>query len=81
MWDIVIDNFISKLEVAQFKRNDMPKVVGYFDTKKSLAYDEFVDSALDFQPLVPFYAIFSRQLAKSLGLKDVGQIDFYEVTS
>ena len=47
------------------KRNDeLPRVVGYFDTKKSLAFDEFYDAAIDFQPLIPFYAVFNWQLAK-----------------
>ena len=53
-------------------------MVGYFDTKKSLSYDEFVDAATDFQPLLPFYAVFDWQLAKSLSFKEVGEIQFYE---
>ena len=53
-------------------------MVSYIDTKKSVAYDEFVDAAADFQPLVPFYAVFNWQLAKSLGFKDVGDIQLYE---
>ena len=62
-----------------FYRDDKPKVIGFFDTKKSLAYDEYVDASIDFQPLISFYAVFNRQLAKSEGLKEVGQIHFYEV--
>jgi len=65
--------------VSSFQRDEKPKVIGYFDTRKSLAYDEFVDAAIDFQPSVSFYAIYNRQLAKALGLKTIGEIHFYEV--
>lgn len=43
-----------------------------------MAYDEFVDAALDFAPMIPFFATFNRQVAKQLGLKEYGQIQFYE---
>ena len=48
----------------EFRNDELPRVVGYFDTKKSLAFDEFYDAAIDFQPLIPFYAVFNWQLAK-----------------
>lgn len=74
-----VEDINSKIEVTAFKRNDeLPRVVAYFDTKKSLAFDEFYDAAIDFQPLIPFYAVFNWQLAKSLGFKDIGEIQFYE---
>ena len=47
-------------------------MVSFIDTKKSVAYDEFVDASLDFVPLVSFYTVSNKQLAKSLGMKTVG---------
>ena len=39
-----VEDINTKVEVAAFKRNDeLPRVVGYFDTKKSINYDELVD--------------------------------------
>ena len=74
-----VEDINTKVEVAAFKRNDeLPRVVGYFDTKKSINYDEFVDASAEFQPLIPFYAVFNWQLAKSLGFKEVGEIQLYE---
>ena len=43
-----------------------------------MAYDEFVDASLDFAPMIPFFVTFNRQIAKQLGMKDYGQIQFYE---
>ena len=30
------------------------------------------------KPLIPFYAVFNWQLAKSLGFKEIGEIQMYE---
>lgn len=73
-----VEDINSKTELESFQRDEKPKVIGYFETRKSLAYDEFVDASLDFQPAVSFYAIYNRQLAKNIGLKTVGDIHFYE---
>ena len=62
----------SKKELESFLRDDSSKVVSFIDTKKSVAYDEFVDASLDFVPLVSFYTVSNKQLAKSLGMKTVG---------
>lgn len=80
MLNCLLKYISSKKELDAFNRDDKPKVIGYFDTKKSVAYDEFVDASLDFQPLVSFYAIFNRQLVKQLGMKEIGEIHFYEVS-
>merc|ERR1712130_822153 len=73
-----VEDINSKKELDSFIRDDKPKVIAFFDTQKSVAYDEFVDASLDFQPTISFYAIYNRQLAKSIGLKTVGEIHFYE---
>ena len=64
------DNISQELDA--FLRDDSAKVVSYIDTKKSVAYDEFVDASLDFVPLISFYTVSNKQLAKSLGMKTVG---------
>lgn len=73
-----IETLDNKAELAAFKRQDLAKVVGYFESTSSVAYDEFLDASLDFTPMLPFYAVFDRQLAKQLGMKEVGSVQFYE---
>ncbi|CAG5110220.1 Oidioi.mRNA.OKI2018_I69.chr2.g4645.t1.cds [Oikopleura dioica] len=73
-----VEDINNKKELDAFLRDDSAKVVSYIDTKKSVAYDEFVDAALDFVPLISFYTVSNKQLAKSLGMKTVGEVQFYE---
>ena len=75
--ELPIEIIDSKVEVASFKRQDLAKVIGYFESTQSVAYDEYIDAALDFAPMVPFYATFNRQVAKQLGLKEYGTVQFY----
>nr|CAB3227938.1 calsequestrin-2 [Phallusia mammillata] len=73
-----VEEISSKIEIQSFKRHEMTKVVGFFESSSSAAYDEFVDAALDYQPMISFFAVFQKLLAKQLGLGDLNQIDFYE---
>ncbi|CBY13690.1 unnamed protein product, partial [Oikopleura dioica] len=73
-----VEDINNKKELESFLRDDSSKVVSFIDTKKSVAYDEFVDASLDFVPLISFYTVSNKQLAKSLGMKNVGEVQFYE---
>nr|XP_002130664.1 calsequestrin-2 [Ciona intestinalis] len=73
-----VEEINSKTEVQGFRRDESTKVIGYFESNTASGYDEFVDAAHDFQPVISFYAVFQKLLARQLGLTELNQVDFYE---
>uniref|UniRef100_H2YWT4 Calsequestrin n=1 Tax=Ciona savignyi TaxID=51511 RepID=H2YWT4_CIOSA len=57
-----VEEINSKTEVQGFRRNEYTKVIAYFESNTSPGYDEFVDAALDFQPVISFYVVFQKLL-------------------
>ncbi|XP_064650789.1 calsequestrin-1-like [Lineus longissimus] len=67
----------SKSQKKSFDNADPPKVIGYFQ-EKNKGYKAFEEAAKNFQPNIPFYAVFDKKVAKPLKLKNIGTIHFYK---
>lgn len=63
----------SKKQKSVFEDVDGSKVIGYLE-KDSPAIKAFEDSAKQYQPLVPFFAVRDKKLAKSLRFKKPNSI-------
>lgn len=58
----------TKSDKKTFDANDLPKVIAYVE-EKGKQHRELYNAALNFQPMIPFYAVHDAKLAKMLHLK------------
>ncbi|RDD44487.1 Calsequestrin-2 [Trichoplax sp. H2] len=55
---------------------ELPKVIGYFEGDESKEYKAFEEAAIPFRPLMMFYSVFNKKIAKTLRLKKQNTITF-----
>ncbi|XP_064650780.1 calsequestrin-1-like [Lineus longissimus] len=67
----------SKSQKKNFDNAEPPKVIGYFQ-EKNTGYKALEETAKNFQPNIPFYAVFDKKIARQLKLKTFGTIHFYK---
>jgi len=63
----------TKAEKKQYDTNDLPKVIAYVEPK-SKELKELNKTALNFQPMIPFYVVFDAKLAKLFHLKKLNSL-------
>ncbi|XP_065056326.1 calsequestrin-2-like [Rhopilema esculentum] len=75
MFEQPVTNIISKTGKKNFDNVQLPKVVAYVE-KEGQEYTELVKTAMSFQPMIQFHAVFDAKIAKSLQLKKINSLLF-----
>lgn len=74
MFEVPVTLVETKKQRKIFEDVDTAKVIGYFPDKTCQEFKTFEEAAKQYQPLLPFFAVFDKKLAKGMRLKKLGNI-------